>query len=146
MRLFVMTSFIWIIRLDSFFLFFICPCTWHCKGKFQYRCKVVKTEIRLWYYWFDFPENYQLNLSNWTLVCPSSNCKSIIKGEISSPRLILDQDSNFMHVLGDFKLVDDISNGHLSANKQELVEQMSFEFSCDFSDIQSEDSHKQTNE
>lgn len=98
------------------------------------------------YYWFDFPEDYELNLSNWTLVCPSSNCKSIIKGEISSPRLILDQDSNFMHVLGDFKLVDDISNRHLSVNKQELVEQMSFEFSCDFSDIQSEDSHKQTNE
>lgn len=51
-----------------------------------------------------------------------------------------------MHVLGDFKLVDDISHGHLSANNQELVEHMSFEFSCDFSDIQSEDSHKQTNE
>jgi hypothetical protein len=58
-----------------------------------------------------------------------------MKGEILSPRLILDQDSNFMHVLGDFKLVDDISNGHLSNNKQELVEHMSFEFSCDFSDI-----------
>lgn len=92
------------------------------------------------------PWRLSIDLSNWTLVCPSSNCKSIIKGEISSPRLILDQDSNFMHVLGDFKLVDDISNGHLSANKQELVEQMSFEFSCDFSDIQSEDSHKQTTE
>jgi len=116
------------------------------KESFNIDVKLLKPKSVYWYYWFDFPEDYQLNLSNSTLVCPSSNCKSIIKGEISTPRLILDQDSNFMHVLGDFKLADDISNGHSSANKQELVEQMSFEFSCYFSDIQSEDSHKQTNE
>ena len=116
------------------------------KESFNIDVKLLKHKSVYWYYWFDFPEDYQLNLSNWTLVCPSSACKSIMKGEILSPRLILDQYPNFMHLLGDFKLVDDISNGHLSANKQELVEHVSFEFSCDFSDIRSEDSYKQTNE
>ncbi len=41
-----------------------------------------------------------------------------------------------MDVLGDFKLVDDNSNGHLTPKKQNLIEQMSFDFPCHFSDIQ----------
>lgn len=90
--------------------------------------------------WYEFPENYQLNVSNSTVVCPSNNCKTTLKGLT----LTLDEENLFMDVFGDFKLIDDDSNGNLTPKKQNLIEQMSFHFPCHFSDIQETISSKTT--
>jgi len=49
-----------------------------------------------------------------------------------------------MTAVGDFALVDDNSNGHFSPKKQNLVEQMSIDFGCSFSDIQEDTKNKIT--
>ena len=89
---------------------------------------------------YKFPDNYQLDLSNSSIVCPSNDCKTKIK----LLTLGLDEESSTMVSVGDFNLVDDISNGHLSPKKQKLIEQMSIDFGCSFSDIQEDTKNNTT--
>ena len=48
-----------------------------------------------------------------------------------------------MSLAGGFNLVDDQSNGQFGPKKQKLIEQMHFEFTCNYQDIQ-EDLAKKT--
>jgi hypothetical protein len=87
--------------------------------------------------WYEFPDNYQFDLSNSTLVCPSNECKTIL--DVSS---ILVSDM-VMGIHGSLTLVDDKTNGHFDPKKQNLIESMGFSFSCKYQDIQ-EDPVKKT--
>jgi hypothetical protein len=78
------------------------------------------------------PESYELNLSGSTLVCPSNDCVT----EFERLAFTLDVEGDFMDLIGDFKLVDNKSNGQLSPKAKNLTEQMSLQFPCELSDIQ----------
>jgi hypothetical protein len=99
--------------------------------------------------WFAFPENYQLDLSNSSSICPSNDCKGNLRFSnystlnYSVSAFELSEDTNSMVMSADFRLVDDVSNGHFTPKKQNLIEQMSFDWACSFSDIQ-EDIKKNT--
>jgi hypothetical protein len=97
--------------------------------------------------WFQFPDKYQFDLSNSSMICPSNDCKSILSVRVENKpafaMLSLNENINTMTVVMDFRLVDDQSNGHFTPKKQNLVEQMSFDWACSFSDIQ-EDTKKKT--
>jgi hypothetical protein len=82
--------------------------------------------------WYKPDKNYNLDISNSSIVCPSNQCKGI-PDEIT---LILKPDDNAMSLLGKFKLVDDKTNGHFTPKKQKLVEGMNMNFFCTFNDIQ----------
>ena len=86
-----------------------------------------------------FPENYELDLSNSSIVCPSNDCKAVIK-DFS---VIVNEDSSSLTATGEFNIVDDGSNGHLTPKKRNLVEQSLFRYTCGLSDIQ-EDIVKKT--
>ena len=81
--------------------------------------------------WYEFPKNYELDVKNSSIVCPSNNCKST-----SDLAFIIHEDDRYMSLGGDLKLVDDKSNGQLTPKKQKLIEQMTFRFICYFQDIQ----------
>lgn len=81
--------------------------------------------------WYEFPKNYELDVKNSSIVCPSNDCKST-----SDLAFIIHEDDRYMSLAGDLKLVDEQSNGQLTPKKQKLVEQMSFTFICYFQDIQ----------
>ena len=78
------------------------------------------------------PGNYNLNLSGSTLVCPSNDCET----EFKHLAFTLDEKGEFMDLIGDFKLIDNKSNGQLSPKEKNLVEQMSLQFPCQLSSIQ----------
>jgi hypothetical protein len=89
--------------------------------------------------WYDFPDNYQFDVSNSSIVCPSNQCRTT---DTSDTMLIISGD-NYMALAGKFNLVDDKSNGHYTPKKQKLIEQMYFDFTCNYQDIQ-EDLAKKT--
>jgi len=89
--------------------------------------------------WYAIPLN-NLNLSNSSVVCPSNDCKTTVIDGL----LTLDKNGSKMVVVsGDFRLVDNKTNGHFGPEKQNLIEKMDFSFVCGFSDIQ-EDTAKGT--
>jgi hypothetical protein len=87
--------------------------------------------------WYQFPDDYQLDFSNSSLVCPSNQCKTTL--DVHS---FLVGDSA-MSMVANLQLVDDGTNGHLTPKKQKLIEKMQFSFSCKYQDIQ-EDLMKKT--
>ena len=91
--------------------------------------------------WYDLPEkgNYQFDVSNSSLVCPSNQCKITSYAD----KMIFITGDNYMALAGNFNLVDDKSNEHLTPKKQKLIEQMNFDFQCNFQDIK-EDLAKKT--
>ena len=109
------------------------------KDTFNIDVVLSKTESFLKDAMYKFPDNYQLDLSNSSIVCPSNDCKTAIK----LITFTLDEESSVMAAIGNFNLVDDISNGHLTPKKQKLIEQMFIDFGCKLSDIQ-EDIKKKT--
>ena len=109
------------------------------KDTFNIDVVLSKRSTFLPYPVYKFPDNYQLDLSNSSIVCPSNDCKT----EIKLITITLDENSSTLVGLGDFSLVDDISNGHLTPKKQKLVEQIFIDFGCKLSDIQ-EDTKKKT--
>ena len=68
--------------------------------------------------WYDFPDNYQFDVSNSSIVCPSNQCK------ITEDEMIFKTDDNdgSMSLYGDFNIVDDKSNGNFGPKKQNLIE------------------------
>ncbi len=112
---------------------------------FNIEVKLIKHKLFSDDNWFQFPEDYQLNVSNSSLICPSNNCKSNLKFENgSTSTLVLEEGTNSMVIIGDFRLVDDQSNGHLTPKKQNLIEQMTYDWGCQFSDIQEDTKSKTT--
>lgn len=74
-------------------------------------------------------------------VCPSNQCKLIPKnlGCSSSPSgmfITFSEEGNSKSMAGCYRLQDDITNGHFTPKKQELVEGVHFYFRCSFDDIQ----------
>jgi hypothetical protein len=91
--------------------------------------------------WYELPDkgDYQFDVSNSSIVCPSNQCKIM---SYADKMLFITMD-NGMALAGNFKLIDDKSNGHLNPKKQQLIEQMNFDFNCNYQDIQ-EDLAKKT--
>jgi hypothetical protein len=86
------------------------------------------------------PENYELNMSGSTLVCPSNHCET----EFKNLGVIVDEEGNFMDLTGDFKLIDNKINGQLDPEAKNLTEQMSSQFPCQLYDIQKGTSNRTT--
>lgn len=89
--------------------------------------------------WYELVDNNQLDVSNSSIVCPSNECKMTSYAD----RMIFISGDDYMALAGNFNLVDDKSNGHLTPKKQKLIEQMNFDFQCKFQDIK-EDTAKKT--
>ena len=91
--------------------------------------------------WYELPdeENYQLDVSNSSIVCPSNQCRTASYTD----KMIFISSDNYMALAGGFNLVDDQTNGHFTPKKQKLIEQMYFDFTCNYQDIQ-EDLAKET--
>jgi hypothetical protein len=84
--------------------------------------------------WYELPDNanYQFDVSDSSIVCPSNQCKIT---SYADKMLFITMD-NGMALAGKFNLVDDKSNGPLTPKKQKLIEQMYFDFKCNYQDIQ----------
>lgn len=89
--------------------------------------------------WHELVNNNQLDISNSSIVCPSNHCKM----KSYADKMIFIRSDDYMALAGKFDLVDDQSNGQFNPKKQELIEQMDFDFRCNYQDIQ-EDSAKKT--
>jgi hypothetical protein len=103
----------------------------YAQNSFHVDVKLLKDKTLGSDIWFKFPD-HGLDVSNSSSVCPSANCK-VTENDLT---FVLDEKNNFMDVLGDFQLNDDITNGHFGPKKQNLVEEMSAHFPCHFTDIQ----------
>lgn len=82
--------------------------------------------------WYELIDNNQLDVSNSSLVCPSNECKMTGYAD----RMIFISSDNYMALAGKFNLEDDKSNGQYTPKKKDLVEQMNFDFTCNYQDIQ----------
>jgi len=62
--------------------------------------------------WYELPdeENYQLDISNSNIVCPSNKCKVTSYTD----KIIFTSSDNYMALAGKFNLVDDQTNGHFT--------------------------------
>lgn len=89
--------------------------------------------------WYELVDNNQLDVSNSSVVCPSNECKMTSY----AARMIFISSDDYMALAGKFNLVDDNSNGQFNPKKQKLIEQMDFDFTCNYQDIQ-EDAAKKT--
>ena len=91
--------------------------------------------------WYELPDkgNYHFDVSNSSIVCPSTQCKITSYAD----KMLFITDDTGMALAGGFNLVDYKSNGHLTPKKQKLIEQMNFDFICTYQDIQ-EDLAKKT--
>jgi signal peptidase I len=69
-------------------------------------------------------------------ICPSGQCKVIPENESSMNQLELRLSEKYMAFSGNYRLQDDITNGHFTPKKQKLVEEMGITFQCNFDDIQ----------
>jgi len=92
----------------------------------------IKTSSEDHSVWYELIDNNQLGVSNSSLVCPSNDCKMTAYAD----RMIFISSDNYMSLAGKFNLEDDKSNGHFTPKKKNLVEQMDFEFTCNYQDIQ----------
>lgn len=82
--------------------------------------------------WYELINNDQLDVSNSSNVCPSNDCKMTAYAD----RMIFISSDNYMSLAGKFNLEDDKSNGQYTPKKKNLIEQMDFEFTCNYQDIQ----------
>jgi hypothetical protein len=76
-------------------------------------------------------------------ICPSNHCVAELDREAFQSMSLAGITSNNLNILGTFRLIDNISNGHFTPLKQKLVEEMSIFISCPVNDIQ-EDLEKHT--
>jgi len=89
--------------------------------------------------WYELVDNNQLDVSSSSIVCPSNECKMTSYAD----RMIFISSDDYMALAGKFNLVDDNTNGQFNPKKQKLIEQMDFDFTCKYQDIQ-EDAAKKT--
>jgi hypothetical protein len=99
---------------------------------------IMEEESKTWPGTYYLPKNgifAEINKSN---ICPSGQCKFIPEMDPMSDmnHIQLHFTEEYMAFSGNFRLQDDITNGHFTPKKQKLVEQMGFTFQCTYDDIQ----------
>jgi len=82
---------------------------------------------------YNFPKDGIFEINN-SKTCPSNQCKFILEMESDPIRLLFTD--KYMMLSGDYRLQDNITNGHFTPKKQKLVEEMGFHSQCYFDDIQ----------
>jgi hypothetical protein len=81
-----------------------------------------------------FPKDVIFEINNSKTICPSNQCKFIDDMERDRIHLLFTED--YMLLSGNYRLQDNITNGHFTPKKQKLVENMGFHSLCYFDDIQ----------